>query len=112
MSEQVPIAVPEGLRGLAAHDPEVLALLRAHRESLEERSPLDVRTTEMVRLGTLIGMGAAPDAIRSHVLRLRTDGATVDDVWGIVLAVLPVTGVARVVQAGAAIESALNEDVE
>lgn len=99
--------VPAGLRGLAAFDPELIGLLRSQREALEARTVHDVRTIELIRLGTLIGIGAASDAIASHVRRLRADGATDDEVWGVVLAVLPVVGVARVVQAGEAITTAL-----
>lgn len=99
--------VPEGLLGLSEHDPDLLPLLRSHREALESRSSLDVCAIELVRLGALIAIGGPEDAISSHVRRLRAEGATASDVWSAVTALIPVVGVARVVQCGAAVTAAL-----
>lgn len=107
--EPTPLDVPRGLRGLAGHDPAVLDILRGMREALEARSTLDERTTELIRLGTLVGIGAPPDAIGAHVRRLRAQGTSAADVWSAVLAVAPLVGVPRLVAAGPAIEAALAE---
>lgn len=107
--EPTPLDVPHGLRGLAAHDPAVLEILRGMREALEARSTLDERTTELVRLGTLVGIGAPADAIAAHVGRLLAQGAAPADVWSAVLAVAPLVGVPRLVAAGPAVEAALAE---
>lgn len=107
--EPTPIDVPPGLRGLAGYDPSIIDILRGMREALEARSALDERTTELVRLGTLVGIGAPADAIAAHVRRLRAQGAGAAEVWSAVLAVAPLVGVPRLVAAGPAIESALTE---
>jgi alkylhydroperoxidase/carboxymuconolactone decarboxylase family protein YurZ len=99
--------VPEGLLGLSEHDPDLIPLLRSHRESLEAHCSLDVRTIELIRLGALVAIGGPHDAISSHVRRLRAEGASEADVWGVVIALISVIGVARVVQSGAAITAAL-----
>jgi len=111
-SEPMPITVPDGLRGLQAHDPEVIGLLRDLRVELERRSVLDETTIELVRLGTLIGLGAPADAITSHVRRLRDLGADEAMIYGAVTAVIPLVGVPRLVAAGGAIADALAEHRE
>lgn len=107
--EPTPIDVPPGLRGFAGHDPAVLEILRGMREALEARSTLDERTTELVRLGTLVAIGAPGDAIAVHVRRLLAQGTSAADVWSAVLAVAPLVGVPRLAAAGPAIETALTE---
>ena len=102
-----PIRVPAGLQGLLDHDPTVIDLLREHRLALESRSGLDEATIELVRLGTMVGLGAPSDAIASHVTRLRDLGVATDTIYGAVIAVIPLVGVPRLVAAGTAIADAI-----
>lgn len=110
MSEPTPIDVPDGLRGLAGHDPGVIDDLRGMRESLEARSSLDERTTELVRLGALVALGAPEGSFTSHVRRLRRLGASDADVWSTLLAVAPMVGVPALIAAGPAVEAALEDE--
>lgn len=105
--EPTPIRVPAGLQGLLEHDPTVIELLRDQRIALEARSGLDERTIELVRLGTMVGIAAPPDAIASHVTRLLDLGADVATIYGAVIAVIPLVGVPRLVGAGSAIAEAI-----
>lgn len=107
MTEPTPIAVPAGLQGLIDHDPEVVADLRRMRESLEARSSLDERTTELIRLGTLVAIGAPAESFTAHVTRLRAGGVPAADIWGSVMAVAPLVGVPRVIAATPWIAAAL-----
>ena len=69
--EPTPIPVPEELRALAAHDPVIVSALRDARVAIEERSGLDERTIELVRLGTLVALGAPEGSLGAHVRRAR-----------------------------------------
>lgn len=109
MTEPTPIVVPAGLQGLIDHDPGIIEDLRTMRESLEARSSLDERTTELVRLGALVALGAPEQSFTAHVTRLRADGVPAADIWGSVLAVAPLVGVPRLIQATPHIAAALAE---
>ena len=104
-SAPTPIPVPEGLRGL---DPAAVAALRDVRIELERLSGLGERTIELVRLGTLVALGAPPDAFASHVARAVEGGVAAQEIWGVVLAVAPLVGVPRLVSSVPAIRAALD----
>lgn len=106
-AEPTPIDVPAGLRGLASHDPGVIDALRDMRLDLERRSPLDERTTELVRLGALVAMRAPEGSFTAHVTRLRRLGVPPADIWGAVLSVAPMVGVPPLIHAGPFVEAAL-----
>lgn len=110
MTEPTPIAVPPGLRGLGDHDAGVIAALRDVRVDLEQRSGLDERTIELIRLGTLIALGAPAESFTAHVRRAVAVGATTQDVWGAVMVVATLVGVPRLIAAVPAIEAALAGD--
>lgn len=109
MTTPTPIGVPSGLGGLAAHDPGAIDDLRTLRESLEARSPLDERTTELIRIGTLIAVGAPVESFTAHIDRLLGCGTDPAEVWGAVMAVAPLVGVPRLIAAIPAITAALDE---
>jgi 4-carboxymuconolactone decarboxylase len=105
MAEPTPISVPDALRGL---DPEAVAALRDARVVLERLSGLDERTIELVRIGTLVALGAPEESFRAHVERARAVGASAEDVWGAVLAVATLVGVPRLIATVPAIRAALS----
>lgn len=107
MTEPTPITVPPALRGLADHEPTAIAALRDMRVALEQRSGLDERTIELVRLGALVALGAPEESFTAHVKRAQTVGASRDDIWGAVLVVAPLVGVPRLIHAVPAITAAL-----
>ena len=61
--DPTPIPVPPALRALADHDPDVVTALRDLRVDLERRSGLGERDTELIRIGTLVGMGAPRESL-------------------------------------------------
>ena len=63
---------------------------------------LDPRTQALVRLGVLIAVDAAPASYGSSVDAALAAGATVDEIVGMLCAVAPVVGFARVVAAAPA----------
>lgn len=102
--EPTPIPVPDGLRGL---DPAAIAALRDLRVELERLSGLDERAIELARLGALIALGAPAGSLEAHVRRARAIGLPDGEVWGTVLAVAPLVGVPRLIEAIPAIRAAL-----
>lgn len=100
------------LRGLAQHDPEVLEGLVSARLDNRAQSGLDARTHALVNLAALIAMDAAP---ASHVWQvgLALDaGVTPEEMLGLLVAVAPVVGSARVVAAAPELALALGLDLE
>lgn len=107
--DPTPIAVPNALAGLAAHDPDAIAALRTMREDLESRSSLDEATIELVRIGAMVALGAPDEALGAHVRRLRTIGVDPADVWSALTAVAPLVGVPALVRAAPVVQSVLDE---
>ena len=73
---------------------------------------LDPRTQALVRLGVLIAIDASPASYGSSVEAALATGATVDEIVGMLCAVAPVVGFARVVAAAPALAGALGYDIE
>jgi 4-carboxymuconolactone decarboxylase len=77
-----------------------------------ERSALDPRTQALVRLGTLVALGASQESYGWGVEAAFAAGATVDEIVSTLLAVAPIVGVARVVAAASTLAGAVGYDIE
>ena len=85
----------------------VLDVLLAMNEGVPERSGLDAETFMLVRIAALASTGAPPE---SYLLNLEVAadlGLTVEQVQGVLIAIAPVVGSARVANAGSSIAQAL-----
>ena len=85
----------------------VVETLMKMNEGVPERSGLDPETYMLVRIAALASTGAPP---ASYLLNLEVAsevGLTVEQVQGVLIAVAPVVGSARVASAGSAIADAL-----
>ena len=85
----------------------VLDALVEMNEGVPERSGLDPETFMLVRIAALASTGAPP---ASYLLNLEVAaevGLTVEQVQGVLIAVAPVVGSARVASAGSSIDEAL-----
>lgn len=94
----------EQLRRLALHDEECIASLLAidldtDLPSDDEASRLPPKVRALVRLAALLALGAAPVSYQWNVGAALDAGATADEILGTMIAVAPISGVARVVQA-------------
>lgn len=71
---------------------------------------LDMRSRPLVRLAGLVATGAGdmPSAYRWHVMEALDRGVTIDEIAGILMALLPTVGTARVTVAASAIRAALD----
>jgi alkylhydroperoxidase/carboxymuconolactone decarboxylase family protein YurZ len=94
----------EQLRRLALHDEEfiesVLAVnLNTRLGEDDEAIRLSPKTHALVRLAALLALGAAPVSYQWNVGAALDAGATTDEILGTMIAVAPISGIARVVQA-------------
>ena len=94
----------EQLRRLALHDEafieSVLAVnLNTSLGDDDEAVRLSPKTHALVRLAALLALGAAPVSYQWNVGAALDAGATTDEILGTMIAVAPISGIARVVQA-------------
>jgi 4-carboxymuconolactone decarboxylase len=94
----------EQLRRLALHDEafieSVLAVnLDTGPPDDDEALRLSPKTHALVRLAALLALGAAPVSYQWNVGAALDAGATPDEILGTMIAVAPISGIARVVQA-------------
>jgi alkylhydroperoxidase/carboxymuconolactone decarboxylase family protein YurZ len=73
---------------------------------------LDRRLRTLVELGALIALGAPTTSYRCAIENAYAAGATEEDVIGVLSAVAPAAGLARVVAAAPGLALALGYDVE
>ena len=101
----------ETLRRLAIRDDAYVHSVLAPDRDEDEPSCLDPKTRALVRVGALIALdGAAPSYIWSVDAALR-HGATVEEIVGTLVAVLPTVGTGRVVSAAPKLGLAVGYDV-
>jgi 4-carboxymuconolactone decarboxylase len=103
---------PDGLLArLAAHDEKSIESALGIRLGGVDTAGVDPRTCALVRIGALLATGADQPAYEWAVGTALNAGATVEDIIGVVIAVAPSIGVARVVSAAPALALALGYDV-
>ena len=101
----------EGLRRLVLHDERCIqSMLGIH---LRDNAPgLDHKTQALVRLGGLVAMGAAPLSYHWAAEAALNAGATPDDIVGTLVAVAPISGLARVISATSEVALAIGYDLD
>lgn len=97
----------DALAGLSAGDVEVLAGMVAMREESREATGLDARTFALVKIAALVALDAPPASYMWQVPNALDDGATPEDILGVLAAVAPQVGGPRVVAAAPEIMLAL-----
>jgi alkylhydroperoxidase/carboxymuconolactone decarboxylase family protein YurZ len=99
------------LRKLAVRDDRLVeTLLRSERND-PSFSGLDDRSHALAHIGSLIAFDATPAAYMCAVEAALLAGASYEQIVGVLVAVLPVVGVARVVSAAPNLGLALGYDV-
>jgi alkylhydroperoxidase/carboxymuconolactone decarboxylase family protein YurZ len=98
------------LAGAAGHDPAVLEPSLSLAEDTGEILGLDIRSRPLVRLAALVATGAGDElsAYRWHVIQALDQGVTIDEIAGVLMALLPTVGTARVAVAASAIRAVLD----
>jgi alkylhydroperoxidase/carboxymuconolactone decarboxylase family protein YurZ len=101
--------VERTLRRLALNDEHSLRVALADPGSA---SDLDAKTQALIRLGALLSLGAATVSVRCTVEMATAAGATDDEIVGVLLAIAPAVGNARVVGVAPHLGLALGYDFD
>jgi len=102
----------ERLRRLAVHDDHLIQSMLAIPPGHVEASAVDSKSCALVRLGALVALGAPCVSYQWGVQWALAAGATADEIVGTLMAVAPITGVARVVAAAPEFALALGYDID
>ena len=100
------------LSGISSGKTELLEELIGLRYMDRDWSGLDGRTFSLVKIATLIALDAPPASYAWQVANALEEGATPEDILGVLKAVAPQVGGPRVVAAAPEIMVALGLDVE
>jgi len=92
-------AYEQTLASLAEGDSPVLQSVLAINLDSFERSGLDESTYVLVRLAALVAMDAAPMSYAIHLAAAGEAGVTLEQTQGLLIAIAPLVGSARVVSA-------------
>ncbi len=101
----------ETLRRLAIIDEDLVEHGAGLGLSLAGESALDDKTAALLRLGASVALGAAAVCLEWSTGRALAAGATEDEIADALLAIAPVTGLARVVCAAPEVATALGYDI-
>jgi alkylhydroperoxidase/carboxymuconolactone decarboxylase family protein YurZ len=99
------------LRGLAVRDDKLVRRALSSDKANRNASHLDRKTYAFVRLSAMISVGAPVQSLRPIVEAAQEAGATPEEIVGTLLAVMPVTGVPRIVAAAPSIGLSIGYDV-
>jgi 4-carboxymuconolactone decarboxylase len=102
----------ENLRRLALHDEHTMQSLLGIRLSDAKAAGLDPKAQALARLAALIAVGASCVSYGWAVDAALAAGATADEIVGTLIAVAPITGLARVVAATSAVARSLGYDID
>jgi alkylhydroperoxidase/carboxymuconolactone decarboxylase family protein YurZ len=100
------------LRRLALNDEESVGMVLANGPDLGSAASLGPKDDLLVRLGALLALGAATSSLRATVDRARAAGATESEIVGVLIAVAPAVGGARVVSSAPRLAMAIGYDIE
>ncbi|MGO9958347.1 MAG: carboxymuconolactone decarboxylase family protein [Solirubrobacteraceae bacterium] len=104
-------ATHQTLSGVATGDLSVLETALGLREASLDASGLDARTFGLVKIAALIAVDAPPTSYAWQVPNALSDGATPEDILGVLRAVAPQVGLPKVVAAAPEIMLALGLDL-
>lgn len=101
-------SLAEWLAGVAAGRPAVpVPDIPPEADNIDE-SGLDVRTYALVRLASLVTAGAPGEGYDRHIAAALDQGVTLDEITGVLVALLPTVGVTRVAEAAPDIFGAIS----
>lgn len=103
----VPQETEQTLRDISAGDTQALEQAVGLREAAREATGLDPRTFGLVKIAALIAMDAPPASYAWQVANALDEGASPEDILGVLRAVAPQVGGPRVVAAAPEVMLAL-----
>jgi 4-carboxymuconolactone decarboxylase len=102
------VKTDELLRRLALNDENAVRHAIASRPD----AVLDVKTSALVQLAALLSVGGAVVLCRSAVETARAAGASDEEIVGVLVAIGPEVGAARLVEAAPRLALAVDYDIE
>lgn len=100
------------LRRLALNDEESVGMVLSNGAELAGGPVLLPKVDLLVRLGALLALGAATSSLRTTVHHALDAGATESEIVGVLIAVAPAVGLARVVSTAPRLALAIGYDIE
>lgn len=100
------------LRRLALNDEESVSLVLTGTSDAAGAAVLRPKVDVLVRLGALLALGAATSSLRATVDRAIEAGATEEEIVGVLVAVAPAVGLARVVSTAPRLALAIGYDID
>jgi 4-carboxymuconolactone decarboxylase len=108
----MPSRVDDTLRRLALNDEQSIRSVLDPGPLSFATSRLDVKTYALTRLAALVSVGAPTASCRWSAELAQEAGATEEEIVGILWAIGPIVGLARVVAAAPALALAIGYDVD
>jgi alkylhydroperoxidase/carboxymuconolactone decarboxylase family protein YurZ len=102
------VSLAEWLAGVAAGRPAGPAPSIGPEADNIDESGLDVRSYALVRLASLVTAGAPGEGYDRHIAAALDQGVTLDEIIGVLVALLPTAGVTRVTEAAPDIFGAIS----
>lgn len=99
------------LRRIAVRDDRYIEALLQNDSASATLAGLDDRSHALIRIAGLVSVDAAPPAYMNCVEAALRAGVTHDEIVGVLVAVLPLVGIARVVSAAPNLGLAIGYDV-
>jgi alkylhydroperoxidase/carboxymuconolactone decarboxylase family protein YurZ len=100
------------LRKLSLNDQAIVESAISIEPDETGGSNLDPKTHALVRLGALVALDAALASYQWNVGMALAAGASVEEIVGVLIAVAPAVGVARIVSAAPELALAIGYDIE
>jgi alkylhydroperoxidase/carboxymuconolactone decarboxylase family protein YurZ len=100
------------LRRLALNDEESIEKVLVQGGESDPDAPLHPKVYLLIRLGALLALGAATTSLRTTVQQAIEAGATEAEIVGVLIAVAPTVGLARVVSTAPRLATAIGYDLE
>ena len=104
--------VEQLLRRLALNDERLVGSVLAAGSTQSPPSSLDRKAEALVRVGALLSVGAATASLRWTVELAQSAGATDDEIAGVLVAIAPAVGLARVVAEAPRLALAMGYEIE
>jgi 4-carboxymuconolactone decarboxylase len=102
----------ERLRRVALHDEHCIQSLLGMQLSNDKAAGLHPKAHALVRLAALVALGASCVSYSWAVDAALAAGVTADEIVGTLIAVVPITGLARVVAATPDVAQAIGYDID
>jgi 4-carboxymuconolactone decarboxylase len=100
------------LRRLALNDEASVGMVLTSGGERRPGAALLPKAAQLVELGALLALGAATTSLRSAVQRATDAGATEAEIVGVLIAIAPAIGLARVVSIAPRLAIAIGYDLE